>query len=280
VEAPEITLNLDPASLPKIAEGREAEVYALDHERVLRLLRDGSRAQLEGEFAAMQAGSGLQYVPRVFGVTETGGRAGMVMERLDGDDLLTLLGRQPWRMWEMGRLTGEVQARLHDVSLSPELPSVHDRVAAHIERAVPEHLRAHVRSLLSWLPDGDRACHLDFHPGNIMLTRRGPVVIDWPNARRGDPAADVARSLLILELGELPEGAPAALRVLQRIGRRIVLRSYARAYRRTAGAQPRNMHEWRVVVAADRLADGIPHERSKLLAIVERSMAAADTGTA
>jgi aminoglycoside phosphotransferase (APT) family kinase protein len=134
--------------------------------------------------------------------------------------------------------------------------------------------------LLSWLPDGDCACHLDFHPGNIMLTRRGPVVIDWPNARRGDPAADVARTLLILELGELPEGAPAALRVLRRIGRRMVRASYARAYRRTAGAQPRNIREWRVVLAADRLADGIPQERSKLLAIVERSMAAADGGTA
>ncbi|TMA37195.1 MAG: aminoglycoside phosphotransferase family protein, partial [Deltaproteobacteria bacterium] len=44
--------------------------------------------------------------------------------------------------------------------------------------------------MLETLPDGDQLCHGDMHPGNIMLSRRGPMVIDWTNARRGHPAAD------------------------------------------------------------------------------------------
>ena len=40
--------------------------------------------------------------------------------------------------------------------------------------------------------------HLDLHPGNVMFTARGPVVIDWTNARAGAPAADVAMAYLIM----------------------------------------------------------------------------------
>jgi aminoglycoside phosphotransferase (APT) family kinase protein len=34
--------------------------------------------------------------------------------------------------------------------------------------------------------------HLDLHPLNVLCTRRGPVVIDWPAAARGAPGVDVA----------------------------------------------------------------------------------------
>ena len=47
-------------------------------------------------------------------------------------------------------------------------------------------------------PDGDRLCHGDFHPMNILGDVSQPVIIDWPDARRGDPAADVCRSYLLM----------------------------------------------------------------------------------
>jgi tRNA A-37 threonylcarbamoyl transferase component Bud32 len=34
--------------------------------------------------------------------------------------------------------------------------------------------------------------HRDLHPGNVILSPGGPVVIDWTNAAAGDPAVDVA----------------------------------------------------------------------------------------
>ena len=39
--------------------------------------------------------------------------------------------------------------------------------------------------LLAWLdtlPDGQRFCHGDYHPGNVILTKAGPIVIDWMTA--------------------------------------------------------------------------------------------------
>jgi aminoglycoside phosphotransferase (APT) family kinase protein len=49
--------------------------------------------------------------------------------------------------------------------------------------------------------------HLDLHPGNVMLTPNGPVVIDWTSAHAGQPAADVATAYLIMltsEVDDLP----------------------------------------------------------------------------
>lgn len=40
--------------------------------------------------------------------------------------------------------------------------------------------------------EGAVLLHRDLHPGNVMLSPSGPVVIDWTNAAAGDPAFDVA----------------------------------------------------------------------------------------
>ncbi|MFI1467891.1 phosphotransferase family protein [Streptomyces wuyuanensis] len=59
--------------------------------------------------------------------------------------------------------------------------------------------------------------HLDLHPGNVILTQRGPVVIDWCNAGAGDPAADVAMTMVTVGSADVP-GLAA------RLGRGLLLR--------------------------------------------------------
>ena len=47
--------------------------------------------------------------------------------------------------------------------------------------------------------------HGDLHPMNVILTDRGPVVIDWEGARIGPRDADVAITWMLLEIGELDD---------------------------------------------------------------------------
>ena len=84
---------------------------------------------------------------------------------------------------------------------------------------------------LNGLPDGDRLCHGDFHPGNCIIGDDGMRVIDWPNAYAGDPDADVARTLLTLRVGDPPEGTMGIMRALIWVGRRIMIAYYQRGYR-------------------------------------------------
>ena len=196
--------------LERLGEGREAETFAWGDGQILRLMRDPSHAaRVDREELALKAArqAGVP-VPAVFGRCELDGRPGLVMERVDGTDLLTLLGRQPWRLPAVARTLGVAHARLHAFELGEDLPTVHDYIGACIEDSlVPDDLRGPARERLAALAAGKNLCHWDFHPANLLQGEQRPVVIDWTFALRGDAAADVARTRLILGVGAPPPGA-------------------------------------------------------------------------
>ncbi|MEV4577344.1 phosphotransferase [Nonomuraea jabiensis] len=64
--------------------------------------------------------------------------------------------------------------------------------------------RRRVPALASADP-GDRVLHLDLHPDNVMLTPRGPVVIDWCNSQDGPPGFDCAMSAVIFAQAAVDE---------------------------------------------------------------------------
>lgn len=254
----------------RIGEGREAEILEAGDGRVLRLLWSADRELwLDREAAALRAASAAGApVPAVYERTTEDGRPGLVMERLDGPDLLTRLGKRPWTVLAAGRLLGRVHASLHEVTAPEQLPDLKDNVRGLLElRAdrVPKDLSAEAHELLAELPDGDRICHGDYHPANVLLTAAGPRVIDWASASRGDPMADVCRTRLIIELGEVPEHAPALVRRLDRVGRSFMLRAYLRAYGRP---DPEFISRWRRVISIARLAEDIEAERPKLMKLL------------
>jgi len=48
--------------------------------------------------------------------------------------------------------------------------------------------------------------HLDLHPLNVLLSPRGPVVIDWANVARGRASVDVAATWVLLAAAGIPSG--------------------------------------------------------------------------
>lgn len=154
-----------------LAAGRDADVYALDDDRVLRRYRDGGDVAKEAAVMVHVAGHGFP-VPAVYHAAGTD----LVMERLAGPTLLTALR------------TGEVDP----ASAGRTLADLHDRLGR-----VPA--REHGASVL----------HLDLHPDNVLLGPGGPVVIDWRNTREGPHDLDVAMSALILAQAAVANLEPA-----------------------------------------------------------------------
>lgn len=260
-----------------IGQGQEAEIFEWDGGRVLRLLRPSmDPEQVEREAAAMRAAAeaGVD-VPIVYGTTIVDGRAGLILSRVDGPDLITLMGRRPWMVPRAARVVGTAQARMHAAAAPPELMSVHESVRYKIDRApaLPAQLAEFALEVLETLPDGDRLCHGDLHPGNVLLGRDGPAVIDWVGAARGDAAADLARTRLLLEVGSVQEHAPVLIRRLNAVGRGAFKRWYLRAYERERAVDTALVDRWAVVRAADRMMEDFPEERDTLLGFLERAAA-------
>lgn len=258
---------------PPIARGATAEIFACGDTYVLKLFNAGhhlNQARYEAHVGALIRAAGVP-APAVFALTEVDGRGGVLYERVGGASMDTLLLRGPWRAVPLARRLAATHAALHRAR-APGLPVMRVSLARRIRETEPLSDRVRERALtaLERLPSGAALCHGDFHPGNLLLSPHGPVVIDWENATLGNPHADVARTLLLLRHAHLHQPPGAA-----RIALRAVLvpfnAVYLRRYCRLTGASPADIERWQLPVAAVRLSEGIPDDvRAALLALVQR----------
>jgi aminoglycoside phosphotransferase (APT) family kinase protein len=127
-----------------------------------------------------------------------------------------------------------------------------------------------VLTLLSSLPDGQNVCHGDFHPGNVLLTDQGPVVIDWMTACSGSPWADVARSSLILQVGA--KAAGRQVHPILRIFIKLFHRLYLQRYLALASSPRVDGERWMPVIAAARLNENIIPERDALIKTIQKGL--------
>ncbi len=190
-----------------IGSGRAADVYELDDDKVLRRYRIKADVDHEARLMRYLWSAGFP-VPEVF---DAGG-TDLVMARLRGTDMLTDLTRRPWLARRHARTLARMHDQLHEIQAPSWLP-----------RPFGQGTRA--SSL-------DRVLHLDLHPGNIMLSSAGPVVIDWSNGAAGPPGADVAMAALIMRVSEVDE-----LSRLIRLVAGSVRHSLVRRFEQSVGAE-------------------------------------------
>ncbi|MGH2728645.1 MAG: phosphotransferase family protein, partial [Actinomycetota bacterium] len=140
--------------------------------------------------------------------------------------------------------------------------------------ALRPELRSFALENLERIPEGERLCHGDFHPGNTIVTKDGLSVIDWPGATRGHPGADHARTLFLLKAGE-PLNLPPHIRALVLVGRGLFASIYAGAYRHLMPVDSSLVQHARIAHIAARLAEGIAVEEPRLIAMLEKALARA-----
>jgi aminoglycoside phosphotransferase (APT) family kinase protein len=255
-----------------LAQGRTAEVFAWDDGYVLKLFRSGWGAESaahEAEVTRVVNDSGAP-APRVGELAEVAGRFGVVYERVEGPSLLRMLLAQPARLPVVARLLAETHAGIHQHT-APGLPRIHKRQTHRIQAAPGLTLEARGAALraLEALPDGATLCHGDYHMDNVLLSSRGPLVIDWENAALGDPHADIARTLLLLRAGFHYADSPTER--LMRKGALVLLSHlYLRRYHQLRPLDMERLRAWELPVTAARLSEKIREEEAYLLGRVRR----------
>jgi aminoglycoside phosphotransferase (APT) family kinase protein len=207
----------------------------------LRLFRAGEEETCRREVAAMRAAAaGGLPVPVVHAEGAWRDRPALLLSWCPGRPLRDELFARPWRAWPLGRAFGRMLARVHAL---PPPDGLRESPQAWIDLAGPdeEPLKARLRSLAR----GPAALlHLDYHPLNVMTDgTEMTALLDWANARAGDPRADLARALTILRYG--PAGAKTRRLLIILLGRVVEL-ACSFGYRQVAG-RPEEMapfHAW------------------------------------
>ncbi len=258
-----------------IAVGRTAEIYPYENGKILKLFFPTiPQAWIDKE---IEIGRYIQEaelpVPKVYETTELNNRVGIIYERVEGPSLLNELATRPWNVGRYGRLLAKLHVQIHDVKAPHDLETQREWATGGIPASekLAEDLKARILHLLDTLPDGNSLCHGDFHPGNIIITPNGPVIIDWMTVSKGVASGDVARTLTILEAARAPEGTP--LRWLLEVIRKLFLGAYLKKYLQLRPDILESLAAWQVVMAGNFLSDvSIPGEEENIRAIVKRGL--------
>lgn len=137
--------------------------------------------------------------PAPFERIESGGRTGIVYERVHGPLLLDSLRDGSASLAEVATRLAELHVALHGVRVPPDsaLPRLRDGIRRWMDRW-PDDVRARCEQELERLPEEEGLCHGDLHPGNVIVSGERLVVVDWVNASAGPLALDVARSYVLM----------------------------------------------------------------------------------
>lgn len=256
-----------------IAEGRTAEIYPWEDGYVLKLFRDwcpSDWVEYEARIARAIYAAGVPS-PAAGEIVEINGRGGLVYERLDGITMLQDMNARPWMLFKYARRLAEMHVQIHRQSI-PGIPAYKDRLHYDIRNTkhLDEDLRARALARLATLPDGQKLCHGDYHPANILITQRGPVVIDWMTACAGDPWTDVARTCLLLTVG--PKGAGDLMSPMIKIAIALYYRTYRSRYHSLVPDRQKQVERWLPLIAAARLSEEIIPEREALIRTAKEGM--------
>jgi len=205
---------------------------------------------------------------------------------VDGDSMWKNLQHRPWNAFRYGWRMAELQVALHTSPIHADLPAQRQILENNIHnaRALPAALRVKTLAALEALPDGDRLCHGDFWPSNILMSAKGEMIIDWFRASRGNPLADLARTTNLalgltgthqIQRPFLSYGSTKTNQiknVLFQVFCRLCYPTYIKYYFKLCPGGEAEYRRWLPVVAAARLADAIPELEQMLIAQVAENL--------
>lgn len=253
-----------------VAAGRTSDVYAYGSDSVVKVPRrevPTHWAAMEARFTAAVRALGAP-APDVRELVDVDGRQAIVFERVDGESMWNRMVAAPDDVPPLSRELAAIHRHILSTGLPTEIVSLVDRMCSKIDEAegLADDDRVEAKQIVRDLPNGAALLHGDLHPGNVLMRRGEPVVIDWFDTAIGHPVADVVRSSLLIRprvgRGEPPHLPGAGLELLGRLHR-----SYIEAMADVVAIPSDVLCRWESVVAASRLAEGAEADESSLVTL-------------
>jgi Ser/Thr protein kinase RdoA (MazF antagonist) len=262
----------------KIGEGVFADVHAWAPGQVVKLSKPGIPhwvLQHEARMTRAVSAAGGP-APEVLSEVTLDGRFGIVLPRFDGPTLKQATRAGAITREQAGAILATLCLAVHKTRPPPDALSLRQAMDARLRfggNALPERIITGVLARIERLAPDDVLCHSDLHPGNVIMTARGPRLIDWLGAARAPAAYEIAQChVLIAELD--PEHADHPERAT-------VSSALQEEYARLAGIAPAAltaaMQPYLPIVRVFLLLGGVmPDMRERLRQRVEAALRAED----
>ena len=155
-----------------IGSGRKSEIREFGADAVICVGHRGASMAHEAEVLQLVSDAGYPCPTPLALLDENS----LVMERVDGPTMLAELTTKPWLVPRRAKLLADLHRRLGEIEAPPSWPSV---------------------------GPGSSIVHLGLHPGNVIMTKNGSVVIDWSCAARRSTDLDAALTYVVLLTGRV-----------------------------------------------------------------------------
>jgi len=251
-----------------VGEGRTSDVYGWGADSVVKV----PRAWVPDDWAAIEAQLSSEVVrcgvsaPEVRDLTSVDGRQAVVFERIEGPTLWSEMVDRPSEIPALGRAMADLQREIHSTGPSGSLPDVVERTCSKIDDAteLSDGDRRDAKSIVRSLPRGAALLHGDLHPGNVIVSPRGLVTIDWFDAAVGHPLADVVRTSIMCRpteaetpVNHLPGASAGAMSQIHEL--------HLEAFGALLAHSGSQLRDWESVMAVSRLAERTDVDDARLL---------------
>ena len=250
-----------------IGRGNTADIYEIDDNRILKLYKKGIPKEIiEIEFNNTKVAKSLiDIVPRPFETVVVNDRNGAIYEKINGKSMLDDVVSSVLTTKKQAKLIAHYHFNMQK-EITVHLVTVKEKLKddIHSVTELTDKEKEKVLQLLEELPNGNTLCHFDFHPGNIIIRNKLPIIIDWMTLRVGDKCADVARTGILLRFGGIPHAPWVILKIISLLKNKLY-RCYMKEYVKIAKVKQEEINRWEVPVAAARLREWIPDEEKQIL---------------
>ncbi|HMA69260.1 MAG TPA: phosphotransferase [Candidatus Mcinerneyibacterium sp.] len=260
----------------KIGRGNTADIYLYDNKKVLKLFYsnfDKSTIKYEYQISKFAYNNKIN-TPKPFKVVEVNGRIGIIYEFLPCKPLLETIIKKPWKIFQKINKIATMHHRINKLEAPGYFKNQKEYLNKNIDKAdklTISEKRA-IKNILISLKSGNKVCHGDYHLENI-LSGADEYIIDWMTGISGNPAGDIARSLMILDYGVIPDDASMILKMINKPLRILIKQIYLNKYKEISDINLHEIKKWFLPVAAARLTEAIPeNEKRILLKLIKSSL--------
>ena len=254
--------------MEKIGTGNTAEVFLNSDEKIVKLFYPNfSKNLIEYEYHVSKFifKNGIN-TPKPFEITNIKKRIGIIYEFLPCNPLLETIIKKPWTLFQKINKIATIHSKINKLKAPDYFKDQKEYLTKNIDKAdkltISE--KKAIKKILISLKSGKKVCHGDYHLENI-LSGEDEYIIDWMTGISGNPAGDIARSLIILNYGVITDEIPLIFNIINKPLRYIIKKIYLRKYIKITGLDLSEIKKWFIPVAAARLTENIPENEKKIL---------------